>query len=99
MAEVLVIGGGICGLATALLLARDGHAVTVLERDADPVPDTARAAWPAWERKGVAQFRQPHNLMPGLRRLLESQLPDVQAEPRGRSLASRARHKDCNLSG
>ncbi len=26
----------------------------------------------------MAQFRQPHNLMPGLRLLLESDLPDVQ---------------------
>ena len=31
MAGVLVIGGGICGLGTALLLARDGHQVTLLE--------------------------------------------------------------------
>jgi 2-polyprenyl-6-methoxyphenol hydroxylase-like FAD-dependent oxidoreductase len=78
MATVLVIGGGICGLGTALLLARDGHEVSVIERDADPVPDSPDAAWDAWARKGVAQFRQPHNFMPGLRLLLETELPDVQ---------------------
>src|SRR5215468_6688936 len=78
MADVLVIGGGICGLGTALLLARDGHEVTVLERDADPAPDTPQDAWEAWERRGVTQFRQPHNFMPGLRLILESELPDVQ---------------------
>jgi 2-polyprenyl-6-methoxyphenol hydroxylase-like FAD-dependent oxidoreductase len=38
MAEVLVIGGGLAGMATATLLAMDGHAVTVLERDAAPPP-------------------------------------------------------------
>jgi 2-polyprenyl-6-methoxyphenol hydroxylase-like FAD-dependent oxidoreductase len=76
--HVLVIGGGICGLGTALLLARDGHDVTVLERDADPIPASPLAAWDQWERKGVAQFRQPHNFMPGLRLLLEAELPDVQ---------------------
>lgn len=76
--SILVVGAGACGLATALLLARDGHAVTVLERDDDPMPAAAADAWEAWSRKGVAQFRQPHNLMPGLRRLLESELPDVQ---------------------
>ena len=76
--KVLVIGGGICGLGTALLLARDGHDVTVLERDNDPCPDSPTAAWDTWQRKGVAQFRQPHNFMPGLRRLLEEELPDVQ---------------------
>lgn len=76
--RVLVIGGGICGLGTALLLARDGHEVTVLERDSDRCPDSPAAAWDRWTRKGVAQFRQPHNFMPGFRRLLEAELPDVQ---------------------
>ena len=37
---ILIVGGGICGLGAAMLLARDGHDVTVLERDADPVPDS-----------------------------------------------------------
>src|SRR5262249_47687604 len=78
MADVLVIGGGICGLGTALLLARDGREVTVLERDADPLPDSPQEAWEAWERKGVTQFRQPHNFMPGLRLILEVELPDIQ---------------------
>ena len=77
--KVLVLGGGICGLGTALLLARDGHEVTVLERDPDPIPGSAVDAWDAWSRKGVAQFRQPHNFMPGLRLLLEAELPDVDA--------------------
>jgi 2-polyprenyl-6-methoxyphenol hydroxylase-like FAD-dependent oxidoreductase len=60
------------------MLARDGHDVTVLERDADPLPDSPPTAWDAWERTGVAQFRQPHNLMPGLRLVLEKELPDIQ---------------------
>ncbi len=75
--RILILGGGICGLGTALLLARDGHEVTVLERDADPIPDSPDSAWERWERKGVAQFRQPHNFMPGLRLLLEAELPDI----------------------
>jgi hypothetical protein len=76
--NILIMGGGMCGLGAAMLLARDGHVVTVLERDADPVPDSPHDAWDHWTRKGVAQFRQPHNLMPGLRLLLEADLPDVQ---------------------
>jgi 2-polyprenyl-6-methoxyphenol hydroxylase-like FAD-dependent oxidoreductase len=76
--SILIIGGGICGLGAALLLARDGHDITVLEHDADPLPASPHAAWERWERKGVAQFRQPHNFMPGLRLLLEAELPDVQ---------------------
>mgnify|MGYP000037558868 FL=1 len=31
---ILIVGGGIGGLATALVLARDGHTVTVLEQAA-----------------------------------------------------------------
>ncbi len=76
--KIAIIGGGICGLGAALLLARDGHDVTLLEHDPDPLPASPQAAWEHWERKGVAQFRQPHNFMPGLRLLLEAELPDVQ---------------------
>ena len=76
--SILIIGGGICGLGTALLLARDGHDVTILERDPSPPPDSLEDAWSEWDRPGVAQFRQPHNFMPGLRILLEAELPDIQ---------------------
>jgi len=78
MAKVLILGAGICGLGTALLLARDGHDVTVIERDDHSIPDSPLDAWENWMRKGVAQFRQPHNFMPGLRSILERELPDVQ---------------------
>jgi len=77
MSDVLVLGGGICGLATAMLLARDGRTVRVLERDADDVPDTIEDAWRTWDRRGVAQFRQTHNLHPRVRLLLETELPDL----------------------
>jgi 2-polyprenyl-6-methoxyphenol hydroxylase-like FAD-dependent oxidoreductase len=86
--SIVIIGGGICGLGAALLLARDGHDVTVLEHDPEPVPASPHEAWERWERKGVAQFRQPHNFMPGLRLLLEAELPDVQ-DALGRVGASR----------
>lgn len=77
MSQILICGGGICGLGAALLLARDGHEVTVLEADQAVLPDSADQAWEVWERKGVAQFRQPHNFQPGLRQILEADLPDV----------------------
>lgn len=86
--SIVIIGGGICGLGTALLLARDGYDVTVLEHDPDPLPASPQAAWEHWERKGVVQFRQPHNFMPGLRLVLEAELPDVQ-DALGRAGASR----------
>jgi 2-polyprenyl-6-methoxyphenol hydroxylase-like FAD-dependent oxidoreductase len=77
MAAIVVLGGGVCGLATALVLRRDGHEVVVLERDPAPVPDSPEAAWDGWRRQGVAQFRQAHYLQPRGTRLLDAALPDV----------------------
>ena len=77
MSKVIVLGGGVCGLASALMLARDGHQVTVLERDPAPVPESPERAWEAWERQGVAQFRQAHYMQPRGRHVLGAELPDV----------------------
>src|ERR1700722_805265 len=77
MSKILVIGGGIVGLSTAMMLARRGHDVTVFERDTDPVPGSPEEAWQAWERRGVAQFLQPHNLHPSAIQLFDSHLPEV----------------------
>ena len=75
--RIVSVGGGVCGLLTAMMLANDGHEVTVLERDAQDVPDSIDTAWSAWERNGVAQFHQAHNLFPRVRLILEEELPDV----------------------
>ena len=40
MAKIAILGAGVCGLATGMLLARDGHDVTMLERDAAPAPSS-----------------------------------------------------------
>ena len=77
MAKIIVLGGGIIGLSTALILTRQGHEVTVLERDGAAVPGSPEQAWPEWNRRGVAQFRQPHFLHPGARLILDALLPDV----------------------
>jgi len=66
------------------MLARDGHEVTVLERDADELPGSAGDAWQAWQRPGVAQFRQVHYLHPAASQILAEFLPEVrQALPDG----------------
>ena len=77
MSTILILGGGVIGLSTAMMLARQGHSVTVFERDSEPFPGSPGEAWQAWERRGVAQFRQPHFLHPPVSRLLDSYLPDV----------------------
>ena len=77
MSKIIVLGAGVCGLAAGMVLRRDGHDVTILERDAEPAPGSADEAWSRWERDGVVQFRQPHFLLPRGRMLLEEMLPDV----------------------
>ena len=62
-----------------MMLARDGHAVTVLERDPQPPPESAEEAWRAWPRAGVSQFHQPHLVQPGGHMALGEELPDVLA--------------------
>jgi 2-polyprenyl-6-methoxyphenol hydroxylase-like FAD-dependent oxidoreductase len=77
MADIVIVGAGVVGLGTALLLAQDGHRVTVLERDPQPPPDLASEAWDAWERRGVNQFRLPHFFLARYRSVLDQEFPDV----------------------
>lgn len=78
MARIVVVGGGIVGLGASLMLARDGHQVTVLERDPAPPPDP-EGAWEGWERRGVNQFRLLHFFQPRYREVMEANAPDVLA--------------------
>ncbi|MGZ4304028.1 MAG: FAD-dependent oxidoreductase [Solirubrobacteraceae bacterium] len=77
VARIIVLGGGVCGLAAGLLLRRDGHEVTVLERDREAVPASVDDAWERWPRDGVTQFRQTHYLTSRGREVLDLVLPDV----------------------
>lgn len=78
--EIVVVGAGMTGLTAALLLARDGHRVTVLDRDAGGPPETAEAAWKNWNRPGVNQFHQLHVVLPRWRHLMAAHLPEVLTE-------------------
>jgi 2-polyprenyl-6-methoxyphenol hydroxylase-like FAD-dependent oxidoreductase len=79
MTRILILGAGLGGLCTALLLARDGHEVTVLERDpaGPPPPERADTAWESWQRRGVNQFRLPHFMLPRWWSELRAELPEV----------------------
>jgi len=77
VAEIVVAGAGVVGLGTAMLLAADGHQVTVLERDPEPPPADPVDAWERWNRPGVNQFRLPHAFLAGFRGVLDAELPEV----------------------
>ena len=77
--RIVVTGAGVAGLISSLFLARDGHDVVLIERDATPLPETADAAF-TWDRKGAAQVRHPHAFLGRLRNLLRDDLPDVLAD-------------------
>lgn len=75
MARIVVAGAGVVALGTAMLLAGDGHQVTVLERDPEGPPADPLDAWERWERPGVNQFRLAHAFLGGFREVLDTELP------------------------
>ena len=73
--RVVVLGAGIAGLASSLLLAQDGHRVTLLE--SDPVLPSGPEDAFSWERRGITHFLQPHAFIPRGRKELIEHFGDV----------------------
>ena len=76
MAEVVVLGGSVAGLSTALMLQKRGHRVVVLERD-EPSPDDKDAAAVEWQRPSTPQLRQSHACPARGVHIMRAELPDV----------------------
>ncbi len=69
--QVAIIGAGPTGLVTGIGLARRGHTVTVVDRDAGPVGDGS------WPRRGVMQFHHAHAFRPQVGRALAQEWPSA----------------------
>jgi 2-polyprenyl-6-methoxyphenol hydroxylase-like FAD-dependent oxidoreductase len=67
----VIVGAGPTGLYTAIALARRGHQVTVIDRDAGP--DGGQR----WDRKGVMQFHHPHFFRQQVADALLAEMPEV----------------------
>jgi hypothetical protein len=79
--RVIVLGAGIAGCAAALAFARGAHDVVVLDRADMQSFDgwSADEVFARWQRRGVAQFRQPHNFLGLARAVLRDRFADVYA--------------------
>lgn len=74
--RVVVVGGGVGGLAAALALGRAGYPVVLLEADPLPILADAEAAFAA-ERKGAPQVHQTHGFLARIVVELRERFPDV----------------------
>ncbi len=74
--QVIVVGAGVAGLGAALYLSRSGWRVTLIERDATPMPTDPDSAF-AWDRRGAPQVRHSHALLGRIHNLIRDDHPDV----------------------
>lgn len=75
--HIAVVGGSIAGLGAALVLSQEGHRVTVLERDATPLPDSPLEAFETWDRRGSPQVRHSHAFLARLHGILRRRAPEL----------------------
>src|SRR2546430_2378618 len=79
--RTVVLGGGPAGCVAALVLARRGHDVAVIDRDQSTELSgvSADRIFETWDRPAIGQFRQPHNFLGRGRAILRDEIPDVYA--------------------
>src|SRR5215471_3374372 len=77
---VIVIGGGMAGLATALSLKNSGRQVVIIERDDPPPSIPPERAFDSWKRPGVPQLHHTHIFLARLRTILRDDHPELLRE-------------------
>jgi flavin-dependent dehydrogenase len=73
--DVVIIGGSIAGLITSLALARDGHKVTILEKDPTPMPASPAEAFTQWKRHGSPQVMHSHAFLGRMHNMIRDREP------------------------
>ncbi|MCP5067178.1 MAG: FAD-dependent oxidoreductase, partial [bacterium] len=58
-------------------LAREGHQVTVLEKDPTPLPETPDEAFQGWQRRGAPQVLQSHAFLGRMHNLIRDNEPEL----------------------
>src|SRR4028118_1764406 len=76
MADVAVVGGGLVGPLTSILLARRGHQVVLVDPDPGPPPGSVEDDFD-WLRPGVPQGWHGHVWRARVARVLREDAPDV----------------------
>ena len=71
----VVLGAGTAAFSASLALSRDGHRVTLVERD-DVVVGEPLAAF-SWKRSAIPHFLQPYSFIPRGRKEMRAAFPDV----------------------
>lgn len=77
---LFVVGAGIAGLCTALLVAPTGRPVVLLERDSGPPDGGPDAAFRDWQRPGASHLRQSHAFLARLRNIIRDSHPQLLAD-------------------
>jgi len=73
----VVIGGSIAWLITSLALARDGHSVTILEKDSTPMPDSPAQAFALWKHHGAPQVMHSHAFLGRMHNMIRDREPEL----------------------
>lgn len=75
--KILLLGGGIAGLSTALALGRSDREITIIDRDPPPPETSADEAFDAWERRGDGHVRHSHAFLARLHNIIRDNSPQL----------------------
>ena len=78
--HVIVVGGSCNGMAVALALSKQGHRVTILEKDELPECGSPVEAFSSWDRRGAPQVMHSHAFLARLHNSIAEHAPDFYQE-------------------